>query len=180
MSYKPLFGLFLTWFFLTSGSAFYAMPAGHPGKAKHAVATKHLPTPSTKADSLICFAEQFLGTPYHYACASPKAGFDCSGLVYYVFAHAGMAVPRSSRDYEHLGRDIPLDSCRKGDIIVFTGTNAAIRHAGHVGIVVSAVGEEVAFIQSSSSKKQHGVIISSFKDSPYYKNRFIKVVRVLK
>jgi len=134
----------------------------------------------TRADSLLCFAEQFLGKPYHYACASPQQGFDCSGFVSYVFSHMGLKVPRSSRDYEYMGRSIPKDSCRKGDIIVFTGTNAAIRHAGHVGIVISNPGEALQFIHSSSARgKNNGVIISAFKDSPYYEKRFIRIVRVL-
>jgi lipoprotein Spr len=136
-------------------------------------------TKETKADSLICFAEQFLGKPYHYACADPKSGFDCSGFVSYVFAHQGIALPRSSRDYERLGTPVSLDSCKKGDILVFTGTNASIRKAGHVGIVISGQGEPVVFIQSSSSKKQNGVIISGYDDSPYYSKRFLKAVRVL-
>jgi len=65
-----------------------------------------------------------------------------------------------------------------GDVIVFTGTNAKNRRPGHVGIILSNPGEEIKFIHSSSSKKGSGVKISTFKDSPYYKVRFIKVVRV--
>jgi lipoprotein Spr len=134
----------------------------------------------SKADSLIRFAKQFMGLPYIYASANPKKGFDCSGFVWYVFGHFGIAVPRSSIDYEKLGKEICIDSCRIGDIIVFTGTNAAIRHAGHVGIVISGPGENPRFIHSSSSKKHNGVVTSSFSDSPYYGKRFIKVVRVIR
>ncbi len=133
----------------------------------------------SKADSIICLAEEFLGKPYRYACADPLVGFDCSGLVSYVFAQMGVRLPRSSRAYETLGREVCLDSCRRGDILVFTGTNASIRHAGHVAIVLSSLGQPLTFIQSSSSKKQNGVIISAYADSHYYQKRFIKVIRVL-
>jgi len=132
-----------------------------------------------KVDSLICYAETFLGKPYRYACADPRTGFDCSGFVYFVFAHQGIRVPRASREYEKAGTAVPLDSCRKGDILVFTGTNANLRRAGHVGIVISGLGEPITFIQSSSSKKQNGVIISTFADSPYYSKRFLKAIRVM-
>ena len=63
-------------------------------------------------------------------------------------------------------------------MIVFTGTNVENRHPGHVGIIISKQGEELTFIHSSSSKKKSGVKISTYKESPYYKNRFLKVVRV--
>jgi cell wall-associated NlpC family hydrolase len=134
----------------------------------------------SQVDSIIAFAKEFLGLPYIYASANPKTGFDCSGFVWYVYAHYGIKVPRSSIDYETLGKEVCIDSCRKGDIIVFTGTNAAIRHAGHVGIIISNPGEDPRFIHSSSSKKHNGVVLSSFSDSPYYGKRFIKVVRVLR
>jgi cell wall-associated NlpC family hydrolase len=170
--------LYLFLFLSISGNQYYSQENRHKPSA-HIITAE--PEHLSQADSLLCFAEQFLGKPYHYACASPEQGFDCSGFVSYVFKHMGIQVPRSSKDYEYMGRSIPKDSSRKGDVIVFTGTNAAIRHAGHVGIVISNPGEALTFIHSSSAKgKGNGVIISAFKDSPYYEKRFIRIVRILK
>ena len=76
------------------------------------------------------------------------------------------------------GKDIAFDSCKVGDVIVFTGTNAKNRRAGHVGIIVSKLGEEMQFIHSSSNKKNGGVKLSTFKESPYYKVRFLKIIRI--
>ncbi|MCD6069061.1 MAG: hydrolase [Bacteroidetes bacterium] len=129
-------------------------------------------------DSLISFAKKFLGTNYSYANCSPSSGFDCSGFVYYVFGHFNVKVPRSSIDYGTLTPSVAKDSAKVGDVIVFTGTNAAIRSAGHVGIVISNPGEEFTFIHSSSNKKRGGVIISTYKSSPYYEKRYIKIVRI--
>jgi len=81
-------------------------------------------------------------------------------------------------DYEKQGRIIQPDSARPGDIIVFTGTNIKVRKPGHVGIVLSKPGEEMTFIHSSSGKKANGIIITSYNTSPYYKKRFIKIVRM--
>lgn len=132
---------------------------------------------SIQVDSLIAFGKSFLGTKYKYASMSPQKGFDCSGFVYYVFSKFKVMVPRSSKEYKHYGKTVPLDSAKAGDVIVFTGTNARYRGAGHVGIVVSNNNGVPVFIHSSSGKKK-GVIISDFLESPYYKKRFIKVVRV--
>jgi murein DD-endopeptidase / murein LD-carboxypeptidase len=139
-----------------------------------------LPKDSVLSDSLIVFGKSFLGTPYKYAICNPKVGFDCSGFVYYVFNHFNIKVPRSSIDYMSVGKDIAFDSCMVGDIIVFTGTNAKNRRAGHVGMIVSKLGDEMQFIHSSSNTKNGGVKLSTFKESPYYKKRFLKIVRVTK
>lgn len=142
--------------------------------------TKNLNPPKNKvsADSLLAFAKKQIGTKYCYANCTPSNGFDCSGFVYYTFSHFDIKVPRSSIDYMNYGRRVDPDSCKVGDVIVFTGTNPKNRKAGHVGIVISNPGEDITFIHSSSSKKCSGVKISSFKNDPYYKLRFIKIVRV--
>lgn len=131
-----------------------------------------------RADSVIDFSKKFLGTNYKYGGTSPKTGFDCSGFVYYVFGNYQLPVPRASMDYEKLGQEIPVDSARKGDIIVFTGTKPQNRKPGHVGIVVSEEGKDLEFIHSSSSEKQSGVKITNYSKTPGYQKRFIKVVRL--
>lgn len=128
-------------------------------------------------DSLVNFSKAQLGKNYNYANCSPQTGFDCSGFVYYVFSHFKVAVPRSSSEYGKFGKEIPMDSCKTGDVIVFTGTNASIRKPGHVGIILTG-GKDPSFIHSSSDKRTPGVKISDFKASPNYRKRFIRIVRV--
>jgi peptidoglycan DL-endopeptidase CwlO len=127
-------------------------------------------------DSIVSYAKTFLGTPYKYGCAS-GAGFDCSGFTWYVFAHFGLTVPRSSKDYKTFGQEVPISQSRKGDIIVFRGTHAGDEAAGHVGIVISNPGEPLRFIHSSSSGSHSGVVITDYYGSAYPK-RFIKICRV--
>ncbi|MBI3511909.1 MAG: C40 family peptidase [Bacteroidetes bacterium] len=131
----------------------------------------------TKGDSIAEYAQTFLGTPYKYGSCSPS-GFDCSGLTYFVFAHFHVFVPRSAKDYMNFGKEIPIDSCRKGDIIVFRGTHKGDKRAGHVGIIISDPGQPVQFIHASSSTKHSGVVITDYYHS-YYPTRFIKVIRVV-
>jgi len=134
---------------------------------------------AAKADSIITLAKKYLGTPYKYACASPKEGFDCSGFTYYVFKTAlKIELPRSSRDLDKAGVDVALKNCRKGDLILFRGTDPNNKSIGHVGIIISNEGQPVEFIHSSSSKKHSGVVISNM-EKDYYTKRFVKVKRVL-
>lgn len=144
------------------------------------IRTQTLPdsVPYFNTDSLISFSKQFIGTKYRYATCNPKLGFDCSGFVYYVYSQFGIKVPRSSYDFNRFGIKIRRDSCKAGDVIVFTGTNATNRVPGHVGIIISTINNDIQFIHSSSNKKHSGVKISSFKDSPYYEKRFLKIVRI--
>ncbi len=129
-------------------------------------------------DSVVQYAHTFLGTPYKYGCCSPASGFDCSGFTWFVFKHYGYSIPRSSKDYVNLGKEVSLGECRKGDIILFRGTHANDKSVGHVGIIISDPGQPVKFIHSSSSKKHPGVVITDYYNSAYPK-RFVKICRVL-
>lgn len=133
-------------------------------------------TPSTNADGLIWFAKQQLGTPYKYGSADPKkGGLDCSGFLFYVFTHFNIKVPRSSYDYLSYGKPVSKQQAQKGDVIVFTGSDASQKTGGHVGIVMDNKNDDIAFIHASTSK---GVVINKLSDT-YYAKRFLKIVRIL-
>jgi len=129
-------------------------------------------------DSIVDYAKTFLGTPYKYGSASPKSGFDCSGFTYFVFAHYGIPLPRSAKDYAKIGKEVSIAECRKGDIILFRGTHPSDKHVGHVGIVISNPGEPLKFIHASSSIHHSGVTITDYFNSKY-PARFIKIIRVI-
>lgn len=129
-------------------------------------------------DSIVSYAQQFIGTPYLWG-GSSKKGFDCSGFVYYVFKHFNITVSRTSRGFKDKGEEVDLTSSNPGDIILFTGTNSAVRQIGHVGIIISNNQGEVNFIHSSSSKKHYGVTITRYNESGYVK-RFLRVINILK
>ncbi len=135
--------------------------------------TKELPNP----DSVVAFAKTLIGTPYQWAGNTPK-GFDCSGFVSYVYAHYGIELPRSSVDYKNVGFPVAIDSCQKGDIILFSGTDNNLSKIGHVGIVITNQGEPLSFIHSSSSNAHRGIIISELKGTGYV-DRFIGIRRIL-
>ena len=72
-------------------------------------------------------ANRLTGIPYRWGGASPRSGFDCSGLVQYVYAKVGIRLPHyAAGQYGH-GRRVSRDSLRPGDLVFFSGL-------GHVGI----------------------------------------------
>mgnify|MGYP000955586879 CR=1 FL=1 len=142
------------------------------------IETNNVNNSKTDIDDLIWFAKQQLGTPYKYASADPKnGGLDCSGFLYYVFGHYKIKVPRSSKDYMSYGKTIDKTVAQKGDVIVFTGTDATQRIGGHVGIILENNDGNITFIHGSSGKA-NGVTISKLSEG-YYTQRFLKVVRVV-
>ncbi len=128
-------------------------------------------------EAVVAFAESLVGTPYLYASTDPAKGFDCSGFITYVFNYFQIKVPRSSIDFTNVGKEVIVDSAKRGDIILFTGTDSTERFVGHMGIVVSNQNNELQFIHSSSGKA-YGVVVTPLNE--YYKRRFVKVIRIFK
>jgi cell wall-associated NlpC family hydrolase len=132
-------------------------------------------TGNVQPEAVVAYAESLLGTPYLYASSDPAVGFDCSGFITYVFNHFQIKVPRSSIDFTNVGKDVAVPEAKRGDIILFTGTDSTERFVGHMGIIVSNVDGELQFIHSSSGKA-YGVTVSPLKG--YYTGRFVKVIRI--
>jgi cell wall-associated NlpC family hydrolase len=125
--------------------------------------------------NFVDFAETLIGTPYVWGSTNPKVGVDCSGFVNYVSKHFGIAVPRTSAQFGHLGTAVLAGEAQTGDIILFTGSNAKKRVVGHMGIVTENPEGDLHFIHSSSGHKR-GVHIS--KLTGYYKARLVKIIRI--
>jgi cell wall-associated NlpC family hydrolase len=92
-------------------------------------------------------ALSLLGAPYRYGGASP-AGFDCSGLVVYSYARAGVrALPHSAERLERLARPVRLDELEPGDLLFF---RLSANKTSHVGIYVG----ERSFVHVPSGGKR--------------------------
>jgi cell wall-associated NlpC family hydrolase len=77
---------------------------------------------------VVGIAMQYLGVPYVWGGASPS-GFDCSGLVMYVFSQVGISLPHSSYAQYGYGTPVSMSQLQPGDLVFFDGL-------GHVGIYV--------------------------------------------
>jgi len=77
---------------------------------------------------VVGIAMRYLGVPYVWGGASPS-GFDCSGLVMYVFAQIGVSLPHSSYSQFTMGAPVSMSQLQPGDLVFFAG-------ASHVGIYI--------------------------------------------
>jgi cell wall-associated NlpC family hydrolase len=109
----------------TPASALRVVAAAEPGVAYRPRTAPAIPPLGMRA---IRVARRFLGVPYRYGGASP-AGFDCSGLVSYVYGRLGVALPHNAAALYSVGRPVPLARLRPGDLVFFSGL-------GHVGLAV--------------------------------------------
>lgn len=84
---------------------------------------------SVSSNAIVAYASNFLGVPYVWGGTSPS-GFDCSGLVYYVYAHFGINLPRTSQAQQNVGVPVSRSQLQPGDLVFFGSP------AHHVGIYV--------------------------------------------
>lgn len=102
------------------------------------------PLPAGAAGAVAAALSQ-QGVPYKWAGASPRTGFDCSGLVMWAYAQVGRSLPHSSRALRSMTQRISADQLQPGDL-VFGGSpvhhvgiyigNGQMVHAPHSGDVV--------------------------------------------
>jgi cell wall-associated NlpC family hydrolase len=80
---------------------------------------------------IVSLAMQYLGIPYKWGGASPASGFDCSGLVQYVYAQVGISLPHYTvSQWNYPGAvPVPKNQLRPGDLVFFNGID-------HVGIYI--------------------------------------------
>lgn len=91
-------------------------------------------TGAVSGSTVVGEAEKFLGTPYVWGGESPS-GFDCSGLVQYVYGQLGISLPRTSQEQASAGAPVAsLATATPGDLVFFAGSDGTVTAPGHVGI----------------------------------------------
>ncbi|PKV85338.1 NlpC/P60 family protein [Streptomyces sp. TLI_146] len=73
---------------------------------------------SGRAAAAVAAARQAVGRPYVWGANGPS-GFDCSGLMQWSYAHAGVGLPRTSQAQRYAGRRVPLAEAQPGDLVAY-------------------------------------------------------------
>ncbi len=82
-------------------------------------------------NEVIFRAFSLIGTPYRYGGSSPDTGFDCSGLINYVYREAaGVSLPRTTAGLNALKNQAPSKALVPGDLVLFAVSGNRIDHAG--------------------------------------------------
>lgn len=127
-------------------------PAAAPGTGERAAA----------------YALKMVGKPYRFGGATPSRGFDCSGLVQYSYAHAGLKLPHNTDAQWRLSKRIRKSELRRGDLIFFNekgGPNS------HVGIYLG----DGTFVHAPSSGKK---VRRDRLDTPYWSQHLSELRRI--
>jgi cell wall-associated NlpC family hydrolase len=154
---------------LPNRSAMFAGAALRPS-AIHQDQANGRPAPTGRIQSVIQHALALLGTPYRWG-GTGTDGFDCSGLVGYVFRSAlGIELPRVSRDMATSGQLISDRSKLSPGDLVFFGTHHGKR-VDHVGIYVG----DGRFLHAPRTGRD--VTVSSL-ESGYWSDKYMEARRV--
>ena len=113
-------------------------------------------TPGAAAsNSALINAEKQAGTPYVWGGESPGNGFDCSGLVQWSYAQAGVQLPRVAQDQYNATTKVATSAAQPGDLVFFgTGKNGV----DHVGIYIGNDQMIVAPHTGTKVQVQSGVL----------------------
>jgi len=86
---------------------------------------------NTPYRGVVSLAMQYLGIPYRWGGANPATGFDCSGLVQYVYAQVGISLPHYTVSQWNFSGAVPVakNNLQPGDLVFFNGLD-------HVGIYI--------------------------------------------
>jgi cell wall-associated NlpC family hydrolase len=139
-----------------------------PGEPRSVNAAVTSPQPASALRSRMTEnARAMLGQPYLYGGAAP-GGFDCSGLVQYAAAGAGIRIPRTAHEQEVLGSGIGRRELQAGDLIFMR----LMRKELHVGIAL----DNARFIHAPASGGR--VRIDAIDAAPYARG-FIAARRII-
>ncbi|KAA2285779.1 C40 family peptidase [Arenimonas fontis] len=128
------------------------------------------PDDPARANDVLMRALGLVGTPYRWGGNTPEGGFDCSGLVGFVFLDAAnVYLPRTTREIaRHRAKSPPPDRLAPGDLVLFANRGQVF----HIGIYVG----EGRFVHAPSTG---GTVRLDRLDNPYWSRHYAGARRLL-
>ena len=112
---------------------------------------------------VMMYAMSLMGTGYKFGGTNPQAGFDCSGMVGYIYKNAlGVQLPRTANDIAAASTPINKNKLKVGDLVFF---NTSGKTYSHMGIYIG----DDRFIHAPST---NGSIRTESMSSKYFASRF--------
>ena len=143
----------------------------HPKTKTHTTARTVQPVRISNIDrtqgsqELMLHSMGLIGTPYRWGGSSTATGFDCSGMIQFVYKNAlDVSLPRTARDMAAASRKIPDNQLKAGDLVFFN-TGGSSQYS-HVGLYIGN-GE---FIHAPSSGK---TIKTEKLSTPFYAKNYL-------
>ena len=138
-----------------------------PGSSDSRTASPEDEIPGIEGRAVAETALSLTGRPYRLGGSDPT-GFDCSGLVQYVFAQHGFGTPRVVEQQVQLGRRLDTDEIGPGDLVFFRVDS---RRPSHVGIAIDAT----RFVHAPRTGSRVRV---DALDAPYWRKRYVEARRI--
>ena len=156
-------GIFIFSLAILSGCSTFS---GKPGTAR---VTQFKQDTSVGTEDISIAAVGLVGVPYRYGGNNPKAGFDCSGLIAYVYQKsANIKLPRTIQEMSTRGQSVDNGPPAPGDLVFFNTTGAKYSHAGiYVG--------QGRFVHAPSAG---GTVRLEYITTPYWAARFTEARRL--
>jgi cell wall-associated NlpC family hydrolase len=147
-------------------------PPSRPQPVYRPVVTAPPQVLSQAAEDVLFRALGLVGTPYRWGGNTPDSGFDCSGLIGYVYRDAaGITLPRSTRDMIVIrAPDVKLDQLQSGDLVFFATSGGS--QVSHAGIYVG----EGRFVHAPASG---GTVKLDSLNKPYWRKAYLNAKRVI-
>lgn len=127
---------------------------------------------SPAADDVLFRALGLVGTPYRWGGNTPDSGFDCSGLIGFVYRDAaGILLPRSTREMISMrAPSVDKDALQSGDLVFFATSGGS--QVSHAGIYVG----EGRFVHAPATG---GTVRLDYLNKPYWQKAYLNAKRVL-
>lgn len=155
---------------LISLAALLSACSSHP-PTPQAVPRITNPAANGNADDVLIRAIGLVGTPYRYGGNTPDGGFDCSGLIGFVYRDvAGISLPRTTSQLSQMrGQNVSRSNLQSGDLVFFATSGGS--RVSHAGIYVG----EGRFVHAPSSG---GTVRLDSLSNRYWQGAYLDAKRV--